>query len=157
MILLSKHKQIKMYWSRKWHPANYQIGHCWRRAHSDQQWWERKSLLHVFSVICLLFKGHYNSRSSPKKELNAEKSVHNYSLWLAIFSWASVPILDFHDQQEKFMTSASCVTKLTLHVAAKAAFIRKILCFELFKILFGQLVDRILWPYWSGMVPCLLS
>ena len=40
------------------------------------------------------------------------------------------------------MTSATCVTKLTL--AAKAAFICKILCFEVFKILFGQLVDRML-------------
>ena len=29
-------------------------------------------------------------------------------------------------------------------LAAKAAFIRKILCFEVFKILFGQLVDRML-------------
>ena len=130
IILLSKHKQIKMYWSQKWHPANYQIGHCWTRAHSDQQWRERKSLLHVFSVTCLLFKDDSNSRSLPKKELNAEKSTHNYILWLAIFSWASVPILDFHNQQEKFATSASCVTKLTLHVAAKAAFIRKIVCFE---------------------------
>ena len=41
-----------------------------------------------------------------------------------------------------FATSATCVTKLTL--VAKAAFIRKILCFEVFKILFGQLVDRML-------------
>ena len=76
------------------------------------------------------------------------------------------------------MTSATCVTKLTL--AAKAAFICKILCFEVFKVLFGQLVDRMLenkspyereapplagectsgayfWPYWSRMVPYLLS
>ena len=121
-----------MYWSWKWHPANYQIGHCWTRAHSDQQWRERKSLLHVFSVICLLYKDNSNSLSSPKKELNAEKSICNYSLWLAIFSWASVLILDFHDQQEKFATSTACVTKLTLHVAAKAAFICKIVCFEVF-------------------------
>ena len=77
------------------------------------------------SLYYMYFKGHYNSLSSPKQELNAEKSIHNYSLWLAIFSWASVPILDFHDQQEKFVTSACCVTKLTLHGAAKAAFIRK--------------------------------
>ena len=36
-----------------------------------------------------------------------------------------------------------CVTKLTL--AVKAAFINEILCFEPFKILFGQqLVDRML-------------
>ena len=34
------------------------------------------------------------------------------------------------------------VTKLTLTV--KAAFIHKILCFEMFKIIFGQLVDRML-------------
>ena len=34
------------------------------------------------------------------------------------------------------------VTKLTL--AVKAAFIHKILCFETFKIIFGQLVDRML-------------
>ena len=76
------------------------------------------------------------------------------------------------------MTSATCVTKLTL--AAKAAFIRKILCFEVFKILFGQLVERMLenkslheretpplagdcasgtyfWPYRSRMFPYLLS
>ena len=54
----------------------------------------------------------------------------------------TVPILTFFDQREKFATSATCVTKLTL--AAKAAFIRKILCFEVFKILFSQLVDRML-------------
>ena len=59
-----------------------------------------------------------------------------------IFSWASVPILSFFDQQEKFATSETFVTKLTL--AAKAAFIRKSVCFEVFKILFGQLVDRML-------------
>ena len=29
-------------------------------------------------------------------------------------------------------------------MAVEAAFIRKILCFEVFKILFGQLVDRML-------------
>ena len=92
--------------------------------------------------------------------------------------WAYVPILSFFDQQEKFATSATCVTKLTL--AAKAAFIRKILCFEVFKILFGQLVERMLenkslheceapplagecasgtyfWLYRSRMVPYLLS
>ena len=40
------------------------------------------------------------------------------------------------------MTSVAHVTKLTL--VAKAAFIHKILCFEVFKILFGQLVDRML-------------
>ena len=34
------------------------------------------------------------------------------------------------------------VAKLTL--AVKAAFISKILCFEMFKIIFGQLVDRML-------------
>ena len=61
---------------------------------------------------------------------------------LTIYSWASVPILSFFYQQEKFATSATCVNKLTL--AAKAAFIRKILCFEVFKRLFGQLVDRML-------------
>ena len=66
------------------------------------------------------------------------KSIHSYSLWLlylnaewylskhwrlTIFAWASVPILDFLDQQEKFATSTTCVTQLTL--AAKAAFIHK--------------------------------
>ena len=59
-----------------------------------------------------------------------------------IFSWASVPILSFCDHQEKCATSATFVTKLTLE--AKAAFIRKSVCFEVFKILFGQLVDRML-------------
>ena len=39
-------------------------------------------------------------------------------------------------------TSATFVTKLIL--AAKAAFIRKSVCFEVFKILFGQLVERML-------------
>lgn len=34
------------------------------------------------------------------------------------------------------------VTKLSL--TAKATFIRKTLCLEVFKIIFGQLVDRIL-------------
>ena len=43
-------------------------------------------------------------------------------------------------QREKFVTFTACVTKLIL--AAKAAFIRKILCFEVVKILFGQLADR---------------
>ena len=75
------------------------------------------------------------------------KKVHSYSLWLlylnadwylskhcrlTIFSWASFPILDFLDQQEKFATSATCVTTLTL--ATKAAFIHKILCFEVFSV-----------------------
>ena len=58
------------------------------------------------------------------------------------FLWASVLIPDLLDQQEKFTTSAICVTKLT--IAAKADFICKILCFEVYKILFGQLVDRVL-------------
>ena len=50
---------------------------------------------------------------------------------------------DFNlNQQEKFAISVTCVTKLTL--AAKAAFIHKILCVEVFKILFGQLVDKML-------------
>ena len=40
------------------------------------------------------------------------------------------------------MTCATCVTQLTL--AAMAAFIHKILCFEVFEILFGQLIDRML-------------
>ena len=43
---------------------------------------------------------------------------------------------DFLNQQEKFAISATCVTKLTL--AAKAAFIHKILCVEVFKILSFQ-------------------
>ena len=41
-----------------------------------------------------------------------------------------------------FATSATCVTKLTL--VAKAAFIWKSLCFEVFKVLFSQFVDRML-------------
>ena len=50
---------------------------------------------------------------------------------LTIFSWASVPILDFINQQGKFATYATYVTKLTL--GAEAAFIRKIfLCFHVF-------------------------
>ena len=57
-------------------------------------------------------------------------------------TFQSTAILDFLDQQEKFASSATCVTKLTL--ATKAAFIHKILCFEVFKILFSQLVDRML-------------
>ena len=47
------------------------------------------------------------------------------------------------DQQEKFATYATYITKLTLATKA-CAFIRKILCFEVFKILFGHLVDRML-------------
>ena len=62
---------------------------------------------------------------------------------LTIFSWASVPILDFLDHKEKFVTYATYVTKLTLATKA-CAFIHKILCFEVFKILFGHLVDRML-------------
>ena len=56
-----------------------------------------------------------------KKELNMEKKKYILYLnayWyfskrcrLTIFPWASVPILDF---LEKFATSATCVTKLTL-------------------------------------------
>ena len=61
---------------------------------------------------------------------------------LTIYLWDSLPILDFLDQQENFATSVAYVTKLTL--VAKTAFIRKILCFEVFKVLFGQLADRIL-------------
>ena len=56
--------------------------------------------------------------------------------------WVSLPILDFLDQQENFATSMAYVTKLTL--VAKAAFIHKILCFEVFKIPFGQLDERML-------------
>ena len=49
------------------------------------------------------------------------------------------PNLDFVDQQEKF---ATCVTKFAQAIKpAEAAFIHKILCFEVTKILFGQLVD----------------
>ena len=109
------------------------------------------------------------------------KKVHSYSLWLlylnadwylskhcrlTIFSWASFPILDFLDQQEKF---ATCVTKLTL--ATKAAFIHKILCFEVFSVnwltecskiksfMNAKTIEHTLyfWPYPSRMVPYLLS
>ena len=59
---------------------------------------------------------------------------------LNIFLWASVPILDFLDQQGKFTTSTTFVTKLTL--VAKAYFVRKILVLRCRK--FGQLVDRVL-------------
>ena len=45
---------------------------------------------------------------------------------LTMFSWASVPVLAFLDQKEKFATSVTCVTKFT--IAAKATFICKILC-----------------------------
>ena len=48
-------------------------------------------------------------------------------------------MLDFLNQQEKI---ATCVTKLTL--VTKAAFVHKILCFEVSKIFFGQLVNRML-------------
>lgn len=96
-----------------------------------------------------------------------------------VFLLAPVQILDILDQQEKFAISVTCATKLTL--VAKATFICKILCFEAFKILFGQLIfDRMLenkslhelkatlnpstrrvhlwgifWPYWLKMVPAL--
>ena len=53
----------------------------------------------------------------------------------------SVAILDFLDQQEKFATSRRVLLNWQ---AAKAAFIHKILCFEVFKILCGQLIDRML-------------
>ena len=61
---------------------------------------------------------------------------------LTIFSWVSFPILEFLDQQEKFTSPTTCVTKFTL--AVNAGFIRKILCFEVLKALFSQLVDRML-------------
>ena len=61
---------------------------------------------------------------------------------LTIYLWVSLSILDFLNQQENFATSVAYVIKLTR--VAKAAFIHKILCFEVFKILFGQLVDRML-------------
>ena len=60
--------------------------------------------------------------------------------------------LDFLDQQETFGTSAACVTKLTL--AARVAFIRKILCFEVFKL---SVSGAYFWHYLSRMVPYLLS
>ena len=99
-----------------------------------------------------------------------------------MYLWVSLSILDFLNQQENFATSVAYVIKLTR--VAKAAFIHKILCFEVFKILFGQLVDRMLenkshqerdvppplphlpgespsgayfWLYWSRMVPYQLS
>ena len=95
-----------------------------------------------------------------------------------MYLWVSLSILDFLNQQENFATSVAYVIKLTR--VAKAAFIHKILCFEVFKILFGQLVERMLenkslhereapplagecasgtyfWPYRSRMVPYLLS
>ena len=40
------------------------------------------------------------------------------------------------------MSPTTCVTKFTL--AVNAGFIRKILCFEVLKVLFSQLVDRML-------------
>ena len=61
---------------------------------------------------------------------------------LTIYLWVSLSILDFLNQQENFATSVAYVIKLTR--AAKAAIIHKILCFGVFKILFGQLVDRML-------------
>ena len=99
------------------------------------------------------------SQSSQVKEVNAEKqkvytailSDYQYlnANWyllkhcrLTIFSWVSVPILEFLDQQEKFTSPTTCVTKFTL--AVNAGFIRKILCFEVLKVLFSQLVDRML-------------
>ena len=35
--------------------------------------------------------------------------------------WASVPILSFFDQQEKFATSATCVTKLASRLSSNGA------------------------------------
>ena len=35
--------------------------------------------------------------------------------------WASVPILSFFDQQEKFATSATCVTKLASRLCSNGA------------------------------------
>ena len=61
---------------------------------------------------------------------------------LTIYLWVSLSILDFLNQQENFATSVAYVIKLTR--VAKAAIIHKILCFGVFKILFGQLVDRML-------------
>ena len=114
---------------------------------------KNKKYTQLFSLITL-----FKYWLAPFKALQA----NNF-----IFSRASVPILSFFNQKEKLATSTTCVTKLTL--AAKAV------CFEVFKILFGQLVDRMLenkslhehkasplarecatgayfWPYWSRMV-----
>ena len=137
------------------------------------------------NLICKLW--------SKLENKEKQESIHSYSLWflylnadcylskhcrLTIFWWASVPILDFLDQQEKFVISATYVTKLTL--AAKfIAFICKILCFKVLKrcLTFSQLVDRMLenkslhqrnptrrvhtstyfWSNRSWMVPYLLS
>ena len=102
-----------------------------------------RKLNKLFQKICKLWSKPILSRKGSK--YGKTKSIHSYSLWLlylnaywylskhcrlTIFSWASVPILDILDQQEKFTTY---VTKLNL--AANATFICKILCFEVFKIL----------------------
>ena len=110
----------------------------------------------LFQVARKLWSKPMLTRKGSK--YRKRKSIHSYSLWLlylnaywyiskhcrlTIFLWVSVLILDFLDQQEKYVTSMICVTKLSL--AVKAAFIDEILCFEAFKILFSQqLVDRML-------------
>ena len=94
------------------------------QSSKEKEIWKNKKYTELFSLITFLNVDWYLSKHCRQ----------------AIFAWGSVPILDFLDQQEKFATFATCVAELTL--VAKAAFIKKILCFEEFKILFGQLDNR---------------
>ena len=99
----------------------------------------------LFQKICKLWSKQILTRKGSK--YGKTKSIHSYSLWLLylnadwfllkhcrltiIFSWASVSIPDFLNQQETFATSTTRVTKLTL--AAKAVFICAVLCFDVLK------------------------
>ena len=132
----------------------YKIYHSKQHFSPPATAWRFTKMKQVVSknLICKLW--------SKLENTEKQESIHSYSLWflylnadcylskhcrLTIFSWASVPILDFLDQQEKFVISTTYVTKLTL--AAKViAFICKILWFKVLKrcLTFSQLVDRML-------------
>ena len=128
--------------------------------------------------ICMLCNNNNNNNNNANIMSGAFRSTTGQQFFVGF-----CPNLDFVDQQEKF---ATCVTKFAQAIKpAEAAFICKILCFEVTKILFGQLVDWMLvnkslhkreirpppppslpgertsgahfWPYRSRMVPYLLS
>ena len=87
--------------------------------------------------ICMLCNNNNNNNNNANIMSGAFRSTTGQQFFVGF-----CPNLDFVDQQEKF---ATCVTKFAQAIKpAEAAFICKILCFEVTKILFGQLVDWML-------------
>ena len=101
-------------WGSNW----YKIYHLKQHFSLPATAWRFTKMKQVVSKIHKL----WSKPISHEKEVNTEKqtSIHSYSFWLlylnadwylskhcrlTIFPWASVPVLDFLDQQEKFTTS----------------------------------------------------